>query len=447
VRGRIVRTIARLARIGWFRSVETSGLERLADPGPLLMVANHAGGFVDPMLLMSVAPRSPRFLAMASLFRPGLGALLRFAGAVPVHRRTEGSTEANVSTFAACFEVLAAGGVIALFPEGQASDAVHLLPVKTGAARIALGARSNGARGLRIVPVGLIYEDKGSARARAFVRVGAPIDLDDEVARLPGGARDEQDREAVTALTTLIEGRLAEAALDFADAAQAADLFFAARVALRRAGGNPAWAPPLSALEDLAGRLAEAPPEAQASVRDAAANYRAALEANDLPDAVVAAGPRSRLDGPRIAGGVLTVLAIPLAAVGAVANAVPAAVVHLTGRRPAAPVTLATIKFLVGFVCFPLTWLALRSFVFDAAARPWLWTVLAGPVCGLVAAVVGDRWRRIRLARLRPSRMMVPSQAAEDLGERRSWLVDQVAAALDAAGHGPGTAGSLGNRP
>jgi hypothetical protein len=288
----------------------------------------------------------------------------------------------------------------------------------------------------------LIYEDKGSARGRAFVRVGVPIAVDDQ----PAGAA-EDDREAVGNLTERIERHLSEAALDYQDAAHAADLFFAAQVALRRTGGNPAWTPALSALERTAGALARADPGAQRTVREAAGAYRAALEANDQQDRIVAAGTAPKPGAARVLGGILTVLALPFAVIGAVVNALPALAVHLAGRRPAPPVTLATIKFLVGFVLFPLDWLILRYVLLDGTARPWVWTVLLGPVCGLVAAVVGDRLRRIRLARLRPERMLLPDRAADDLAERRAWLVEQVAAAVDGAGQGPETAGSLDHRP
>jgi hypothetical protein len=108
-------------------------------------------------------------------------------------------------------------------------------------------------------------------------------------------------------------------------------------------------------------------------------------------------------------------------------------------------VTLATVKFLVGFVAFPATWLAWRYLALDRAANPWLATIAVGPVCGLIAAVVGDRLRRARLARLRPSRLAVPGRAAEDLAERRAWLAEVVAAALAdrAPGRDRSGAGSL----
>ncbi|MGZ4132838.1 MAG: hypothetical protein ACXVWF_07310, partial [Actinomycetota bacterium] len=233
-----------------------------------------------------------------------------------------------------------------------------------------------------------------------------------------------------------IRGRLADAALEYADAAQAADLWLAAEVSLRRSGGSPSWSPPLSALEQRSGALAGLPVPVQAEVRRAVADYRHALEVNATTDRAAAAGRRGGLSAARAAGGVLTVAALPLAAVGLVLNAVPALLVHLAGRRPAAPVTLATVKFLVGLVVFPLSWIALREWVVRDAPHPWLLTAALGPGCGLVAAVVADRLRRVRLARLRPGRLVVPDRAAEDLLERRAWLVESVGVALDDAAPG-----------
>ena len=439
---RLTRWIADAAALGWFRSVEVSGLDRAVADRPVLVVASHQGGFVDPALLASVLPRLPRFLAMATLWRnPLLRPLLRFAGAIPVRRAADGATAGNVSSFAACHEVLRAGGVVAVFPEGQASDAPHLLRVKTGAARIALGARAAGVAGLMILPVGLVYEAKQRARSRAFVRVGRPIDLDRELALFtaPGERADEENRGAVQRLTAEIEVRLADASLDFEDAAQAADLWMAAAVSLRREGGNPAWSPPLSDLEDRADRLAGLPVVAQSRIRSAAADYRQALEVNQTDDRVVAAGPRHGVGAARVVGGVATVIALPLALVGAAVNLLPAALVHLAGRRPAAPVTLATVKFLVGLVAFPLTWVAVRYWVVEGRAHPWAVTIAIGPACGLVAAAVADRLRRARLARLRPGRLVLPDRAAEDLRDRRAWLVDlvrtELASAADREGH------------
>ena len=122
---RIVRLIARASTFGWFRAVDVTGLERIPRSGPVLLAANHHGGFVDPALLIATVPRPVRFLAMASLFRIlPLRPLLAFAGAIPVHRAQDAGgdgagTRRNVDAFGACFAHLREGGAIGIFPRGR----------------------------------------------------------------------------------------------------------------------------------------------------------------------------------------------------------------------------------------------------------------------------------------------------------------------------------------
>jgi 1-acyl-sn-glycerol-3-phosphate acyltransferase len=341
---RFVRLIARTATLGWFRAVEVTGLERVPRTGPVLLVANHHGGFVDPALLLATVPRPVHFVAMASLFRIlPLRPLLALAGAIPVHRAQDaegnGAEPArNVDAFAACFAHLRDGGAVGIFPEGQASDEPHLLPVRTGAARIALGAHARGAMGIRIVPVGLIYEDKQRARSRAYVRVGAPIALDEDLATNPGVPPDETDRDAVIALTRSIEERLADASLDFQSAEQRSALRLAANVALRWEHADPRGRPPVGEVERLADRLADATAPAEAAVRAAAVAYREGLAAAGVHDAVVAPGADEALARRSRTGWMLTLVLSPLAVVGLLANAVPTLLVYAVGRRSMPPV-------------------------------------------------------------------------------------------------------------
>ncbi len=178
---RLTQTLGRLIVKAWFRSVETQGMDQITADRPILICANHANGFVDPVLLVATSPRPVRFLAKSTLWKvPGLGPLLGLAGVLPVYRRQDGSdTSDNAKSFAACEAELIVDGAIGIFPEGTVNDTLKLLPLRTGAARIALGARASSADALRIVPVGLLYEDKATPRTRVLVRARDPIDLDD----------------------------------------------------------------------------------------------------------------------------------------------------------------------------------------------------------------------------------------------------------------------------
>lgn len=436
---RLVRLIARAATLGWFRAVEVTGLERIPRTGPVLLVANHHGGFVDPALLVATVPRPVRFIAMASLFRIlPLRPLLAFAGAIPVHRAQDAEgdgagTRRNVDTFAACFAHLREGGAIGIFPEGEASDEAHLLPIRTGAARIALGAHSRGAMGLRIVPVGLISEDKQRARSRAYVRIGEPIEMDSDLATNPAVPPDETDREAVAALTSTIEARLTDAAIDFRSAEQRSALRLAANVALRWERGDPRGRPPVGEVERLADRLAEAPSQLEAAVRAAAIDYREVLSTAQIPDAVAAPGAEEAFARRSRIGWIATLALAPFAAIGLVANAVPAIGVYAVGRRPMPPVTHATVKFLSAIVLFTANWAVLRWLVLDSAPHAWLLTLLVGPVCGLAALWSVGRAIRARRARLGLRRLAATSGVLEDLRARRAHLVDAVRAATSAS--------------
>ena len=247
--------------------------------------------------------------------------------------------------------------------------------MKTGAARIALGARAAGAEGLSILPVGLMYEDKASARSRAYVRIGPPLDLDAAIRTVsPGVTIDDRDRDAVEVLTEEIAARLSRAALDFADAAELASLEHAAEIALRRAEGH---GPGLGEIQDLAGRLAAAP--GAGDVVDAEGAYRQALEAHAVTDRAVAVAPERGFRRVHVVATVATLVLLPLALVGAVVNLVPAAAVHLAGRPRMAPVTRATWKFLGAIVLFPLAWILWRYLAFGDLPHPWWWTLAAGP--------------------------------------------------------------------
>jgi 1-acyl-sn-glycerol-3-phosphate acyltransferase len=166
----------------FFRQVEVAGAEQLPAEGPTVVVANHTNGLVDGLLLIARLDRYPRFLGKSTLFRIlPLKPFLRLAGVVPVYRAADGEgTGHNDETFARCRELLGQGGVIAIFPEGISHDEASLQPLRTGAARIALGAAfDEHAPDVTVVPIGLLYDAKARFRSRALINLGPPICVDE----------------------------------------------------------------------------------------------------------------------------------------------------------------------------------------------------------------------------------------------------------------------------
>jgi glycerol-3-phosphate O-acyltransferase / dihydroxyacetone phosphate acyltransferase len=204
----------------FFREIEVSGHENVPRDGAVIFVGNHPNSLLDPVLITTTCRRRVRFAAKETLFKaPPLRLVLWVLGSVPVRRRqdqVEGAAEDapmaenaparvdNSAAFDALFDVLKGGQAFGIFPEGISHTRPELAPLKTGAARIALGAGKHGIP-VRVVPCGLTYRRRDRMRSRVLVQFGPPLDITADQARALGA---DGDKEAVRALTLDIERSL-----------------------------------------------------------------------------------------------------------------------------------------------------------------------------------------------------------------------------------------------
>ena len=187
----------------FFRRIEVEGLERVPRDGPVIFVGNHPNSLIDPVLILTTCGRRVHFAAKDVLFESApLRVLLTAMGAVPIRRRKDHPDGAldNSAAFAALNEVLHSGGAFGIFPEGISHLGTELAPLKTGAARIALGAAEEGIP-IRIVPCGLSYFRRHRMRSRVLVQFGQPIVLDEAHVE----AHRADSREAARDLTDEID--------------------------------------------------------------------------------------------------------------------------------------------------------------------------------------------------------------------------------------------------
>lgn len=199
----------------FFRRIETVNAESVPTGTGVIFVMNHPNGLVDPALVFVALPRRISFLAKSTLFKmPVISFLLRTVEALPVYRKIDAGADVskNQDTFRAAEERLRKGGSIALFPEGVSHNAPTLLPLKTGASRIALGAVSIGENpiDLRIVPVGLHYTNKTTFRSEVLLHFGEAF----RVEKVELDENGQPPKEAVKALTSQIETAIRQVTLN-----------------------------------------------------------------------------------------------------------------------------------------------------------------------------------------------------------------------------------------
>lgn len=156
----LLKVLMRITVRVFFRNVTVRNMELIPKSGPLLVLANHPSTFMDPILIASMLKRKVYFLAKGELFKGSfLTWLFSRLNMIPVYRKQDDPSQMNKNkdTFVKCFEHLEKGGAILMFPEGTSITERKLRPIKTGAARIVLGAeaRNDFKLGIQIFNIGL----------------------------------------------------------------------------------------------------------------------------------------------------------------------------------------------------------------------------------------------------------------------------------------------------
>ncbi len=343
-----------------YHRVDVRQIHDLTSAGPQLANASHFGGFTDPLLLIRAMDRVPRFIARDVIWKfPVVRSILNLVGAIPVHKSDDGGPSSNDQMFRSTYEALGEDDLVTIFPEGVTVDDPRIARVKTGSARIALGARASGVGGITLLSAGIHYQNKAALRSEVFIDIGYPIDLDTWVkSNIPEGERqDASNRAAVVALTSEMEERLRWAAPDFEDWITAKNLSAAAAVALRPADGSD---PDVGHgdREILARLIDEAQTERRQDVVDKMSRYQSELDALGYDDEMFVSGLGSKRAflWNIVKDVVIGLLLVPFAIVGLIVNAIPMTIVWLIGRLKVADAMMATIKPIGAIFAFLLMW-------------------------------------------------------------------------------------------
>ena len=395
---RMLCAVLRLTLRIFFHHIEVAGLERVPPRGPVIFVLNHPNGLVDPVFILCLASRRVSFLAKAPLFRmPVIGYFVRALEAIPVYRRQdEGEdTSRNRETFEKASALLKRGGTIAICPEGVSHNEPRLLPLKTGAARIALAAASSGeAFDLKIVPAGLYYTSKTTFRSAALLYFGDPLTVEPVTV----GPDGEPPREAVRALSGRIESALREVVLNAEHEEALATISRAERI-FSSVGESAPEESSLARQLQLRRRFIEgyAFHRARSFERLAALEARirryeeelkqAGLDLEDLSASRVSSQSIARYGVVRL---LPFLLLSPVALAGAMAHypAYRLAGFFAVKFSDEADDVVSTIKIIAAMLLFPLTWGAIASLCYTLSGwKAALVALLLTPLAGYAAVI------------------------------------------------------------
>jgi len=157
-----------VSRVLW--GVRSHGGASVPRKGPVLLAVTHSS-VLDPILVGTSVRRWVRYLARDTLFGPRgtvklHGRVLRFVGAVPIRRDGGGARD----TLRAASELLHAGHVVLIFPEGTRSPDGGLQRFRRGVGLIAR------ATGCPVVPVSIQGAHSLWPKGRRIPRVfGGPV--------------------------------------------------------------------------------------------------------------------------------------------------------------------------------------------------------------------------------------------------------------------------------
>jgi 1-acyl-sn-glycerol-3-phosphate acyltransferase len=428
---RMLCGLLRLSVRAFFRRIEVVGLEHVPETGAVVFFGNHPNSLLDPALIACFCRRVVRFVAKDVLFRsPLLRPVLLAMGAVPVQRRADHADGplANELAFERLFAVLGAGGAIGIFPEGLSHDASQLARFKTGAARIALGARArHPGLAVRLVPCGLTYMTPQRFRSSVLVQFGPALDLDE-----PQDAAFRADpRAAAAELTERMEASLRALTVN-------ADDWETLRVL---DGVRRLYQPPRIRLDErveLARRFATHYPTLRhepevARLYARVASYLDRLASLGLSDRDLAREVRTWEGVVRLLRHLLLVLVwFPAALAGAPVHVPVGLLLGITGERlsPRKDV-IGTTKFVAGFLLLALAYLGLPALVslrFGWRAAAVALVLL--PLSGYATLRVLERVVALRRLVTTALRLLFLPREVAALRRERDALVDDVVATV-----------------
>ncbi|UOQ54071.1 lysophospholipid acyltransferase family protein [Hymenobacter cellulosivorans] len=437
----VAKPIVQLALRVFFRRLEIRHHERLEAPGPMLIVSNHPNTLMDPLVVAANRRTPIAFLAKSTFFKNPISRAIFLSGnCIPIYRRQDAESgdagvtpeelaARNEAAFGQCYDYFDKGGSIQIFPEGTSVSERRLRPLKTGAARISLGAeaRHDFKLGLTILPIGINYFDPSRFRSDVFVNIGKPIVVADYAAAYAADPEAAADQ-----LTEEIRRRLEYRLIITRDAAEDELV-----LQIERTFGEHLIPDDEETLYDnfqLSRALLEAVPYFEQhdparllQVREKLSNYLLDLDRLRLTDeALESSKGRGQRWARATVSGLKLVLGFPLYVYGLVNNYIPYILPSMIAKRATKDLEfVAPIMLVTGILTFGIGY-ALQIGLVHHFTQNWLWTLLYALSLAPAGFYALSYWNnlRARLLRLRALKLFRTKRPVmEDLLRQRQAII------------------------
>jgi 1-acyl-sn-glycerol-3-phosphate acyltransferase len=401
----------------YFRRIEVSGLENIPPNHPVIFTPNHENALLDALVVIIPMGTQPYSVARASAFKhPLANKFLTKIKMFPVFRMQDGkdNMDKNEELFAKFRDVLLHGKQLLIYPEGDQSMKRRLRPLKKGAFRVALDtiALSDYTLDLKIIPVGINYENHLRSRSRLFINFGKAIDV------LPYKDQNEADPlKALIALKDEVQEAIRPLMTDIITTTHfelADDMRYIVvpEMLLRRGLSIHTFANHFAMTKEWLAAVEQAEIEGQQDLRALSREYKAykrMLQKVGLRDAVFLGGVRGfwslKLQS------VLAFLILPLFFVGALINIIPLFISNKIRRIIVKnPNMQATFSFMGGLLFFTIFYFVLfLALWWSAGILIAVAFIFLGPLLGVFAIEfylrvkkMNYRWKLYVLKRMYP---------------------------------------------
>ncbi len=178
---------------------------------PIIYASNHPSGFYESLVFATISKIAPIYLVRADYVSiKGLIWIFKILKLYPIYRQSEGLKDVskNNEVFNLLYNELAAKTPVCIYPEGTTKFNFRIRTIKKGISRLAIGAKKNGIRDIKIAPIAFNFVEPVKFRSNLFILSSDLMSLD----HIDG--EQLNNPTSLRALTIEIEKKMREVVLD-----------------------------------------------------------------------------------------------------------------------------------------------------------------------------------------------------------------------------------------